>query len=174
MDEISSLFDTFNTLLMFLLGALCIGFTGMSVVGLFRLFTLVVRRLTAPSRSGHTPNARQSSTASSTAFSATSPGSLAAARRWQRHPNCAFKWAADAGWPRGTRHPGQSPLSFGGGRAYNGEDGPLGFTTRDARLVNTYLDAAVAAGIDAGGVTIEATDGSEWDWWHGASDWGCY
>jgi hypothetical protein len=120
------------------------------------------------------PAPRAAPAAPSSAFSPTSAKSIAAARRWTGDPDCAFKWARDAGWPMVAKGAGLSPLSFGGGRAYNGEDGPLGFTTRDATLVKTYLDVCARAGLDVGGLTIEATNGEEWDWWHGASDWGTY
>lgn len=109
---------------------------------------------------------RGSSTAQvPSAFSPVSAKSIAVARKWWDldDPDAPFKWAREAGYPRGVSHPGQSPLSFGGGRPYNGEDGPLGFTTGDTALVGAYLDAGYRISSESHAWVIEATDGLEWE-----------
>jgi hypothetical protein len=123
------------------------------------------------------PAPRAAPAAPSSAFSPTSAKSIAAARRWwySEDVEAPFKWGRDIGYPRGKSHPGQSPLSFGGGRPYNGEDGPLGFTTRDTDLVGAYLAAGYRFESESHAWVIEATDGFEWELDHDVpGKWVCY
>lgn len=115
--------------------------------------------------------------ASSSAFNLTSAKAIAAVRKWwdSGDVDAPFKWGRAIGYPRGASHPGQSPLSFGGGRPYNGDDGPLGFTTRDTALVGAYLSAGYRISSESHSWVIEATDGFEWELDHDVpGKWICY
>jgi len=106
-------------------------------------------------------------------FNPRSSRARSAAHKWadSDHPDAAFKWARAAGWPMGARTRGLDPLSCGGGRAYDGENGPLGFTTRDAELLDAYFAAANSIGAECGGYVVVATNGEEWDRYNGGGRW---
>ena len=89
-------------------------------------------------------------------------------------PDAPFKWGRRCGIVRNHHEVSVwvdlHPLSVGGGSAYDGSNGPLGFTTRDADLIDSFIRAARAQGEDVGGWVIEATDGVEWQRSDGAWD----
>ena len=173
METILSIIDTIDTVL-------TVGFwLSLAVIGLVLLRALrsVFSRPGRPR--SRTPAAASQGgfggapVSSGGAFNPRSPAAIRATRKWadSDHPDAAFKWARAAGWPMGPRTRGLDPLSCGGGRAYDGENGPLGFTTRDAELLDAYFAAANSIGADCGGWVVVATNGEEWDRYNGGGRW---
>lgn len=89
------------------------------------------------------------------------------------HPDAPFLWAVACGEIREARNAFNSklhPLSFGRDPeahippfgTYSGEDGPRGYTSRDAKIIDRWLNECHSQSADVGGYVVEATDDEQW------------
>jgi hypothetical protein len=81
-------------------------------------------------------------------------------------PDAPFKWAHRCGITRDHTKfvwVDLHPLSIGGGEPYDGENGPIGFTTRDGEMLDSFIRNARAQGEDVAGWIIEDNSGAEWE-----------
>lgn len=88
-------------------------------------------------------------------------------------PDAPFKWAQRCGVRRDPKvfaWVDLHPLSVGGGEPYDGVNGPYGFTTSDAELIDSFIRAARSQGEDVAGWIVESNDGDEWQRCDGAWD----